>query len=111
MTKLRVVEYKLKEGIVEGMRNATERLAAHPSSPLILAGTLGLVYFLDGPSSGLNWVADFRYSPDYDQEGCPPELFESLADFLEDTAKRIRAGELNEFLAPMEEQVPTQGSA
>lgn len=111
MTRLRVVEYELKESIEDGMMQATERLVGHPSSPLIFGATMGLIYFIDGPMQGLNWVADYRPSPDFDEAGMAPEFLESLASFLEETVSNIRDGKFNELLKPIAERIEHEGSA
>lgn len=97
---MRVVHHELKYGIAAGMQNATSRLVDVPNSPLLMGGTVGLVYFIDGPEAGFNFVSDFAPSPDYGESGFPKELWMAFADYLENIAQNIREGKLDRFCQP-----------
>lgn len=98
------VYHAQKEAVETGMHAATERLVGISQSPLLMGGTIGLVYFLDGPEQGFNFVSDFRYSPEHDQEGFPKELWLAFADYLENIVGKIRTGQLDSFCVPYVDQ-------
>lgn len=100
MVIMRGLRFDQKQAVEEGMKFATDRLVRISQSPLVMGGTFGLVYFIDGPTQGLNWVSDFQFSPDFDEGGFPRELFESLANFFDDLSAKIRSGAYDDFCKP-----------
>lgn len=102
---MKSVSNKMKEKIELGMKHATHGLVHSYGSPVLLGGSIGVIYFVDGETPGFNFVSDVQYAADFNETGCPKELWLAFGAYLRTIADAIDAGQLDSIMKPLKGDV------